>query len=67
MHFSIHVLPADVVLPVPYPLPPQPYVEGVDEPWRTKEAFPGADSAGLTMQQSYARNSHYGHQDEEPL
>ena len=60
-------LSADVVLPVPYPLPPQPYIDGVDDPWRTREAFPGKDSRGLTLQQSFAQNSHYGHQDEEAL
>ena len=34
---------------------------------RTKEAFPGTDCAGLTMQQSCAKNISNGHQDEEPL
>jgi hypothetical protein len=58
---------ADVVMPVPYPLPPKPYVEGVDDPWRTGVAFLGRDACGLTLHESYQQSSHYGHQDEEPL
>ena len=46
-------------LPVPYQLPPVPY-SAEDRPWMTGVQYPGADSNGLTIHQSYAENSHYG-------
>ena len=51
------------VLPLPYPLPPIPYAPG-DVPWRTGVNFPGRDSQGRTLTESYAASSHYGHLEE---
>lgn len=49
-----------LMLPVPYQVPPVQYGPQ-DRPWMTGVHFPGLDSHGLTLGQSYDRNSHYGH------
>ncbi|BDA43991.1 Tyrosyl-DNA phosphodiesterase 1 [Coccomyxa sp. Obi] len=49
-----------LMLPVPYQVPPVRYGPQ-DRPWMTGVHFPGLDSQGLTLGQSYDRNSHYGH------
>ncbi|EIE25781.1 tyrosyl-DNA phosphodiesterase [Coccomyxa subellipsoidea C-169] len=45
---------------LPYQLPPVRYGPQ-DQPWMTGVEFPGLDSQGLTIHQSFDRNSHYGH------
>ncbi len=47
-------------IPLPYQLPPVRYGPQ-DQPWMTGVEFPGLDSQGLTIHQSFDRNSHYGH------
>ena len=49
-----------LMLPVPYQVPPVRYGPQ-DRPWMTGVPYPGLDSHGLTLGQSYDRNSHYGH------
>ncbi|KAK9915663.1 hypothetical protein WJX75_002388 [Coccomyxa subellipsoidea] len=52
---------AEVVeLPLPYQVPPVRYGPQ-DRPWMIGVEFPGQDSLGLTIDQSFKRNSHYGH------
>jgi hypothetical protein len=46
-------------VPIPYQLPALRY-SAEDRPWMTGVRFPGLDSHGLTLHQSYASNSHYG-------
>jgi tyrosyl-DNA phosphodiesterase-1 len=46
-----------VPLPIPYPLPPESYVQGREMPWHVVGPWAGADSFGLTHP---GRGTHYG-------
>lgn len=56
-HFSSDGTVLTVPLPIPYPLPPESYVQGQDVPWRVSTMFPGVDSLAMTCP---GIGTHYG-------